>query len=114
MAKWIDLIDVSDMPADGKLCTQADKVPIVVMRVEGDWFAVRNSCPHAGLPLGEGDLRGHVLTCPFHGYAYNIKNGRNIDWPEDEMPVKTYPVRVEGGVVQVEMPEPKPTSVEQD
>ncbi len=84
-----------------------DDVPLVVMRVEGDWFAVRNTCPHAGLPLGEGDLRGHVLTCPFHGYAYNIKNGRNIDWPEDEMPVKTFPVRIKENTVQIELAEPK-------
>ena len=103
MAKWTDVVAAEDVPEGGKVCAQAEESPVVICRVQDQWFAVRNVCPHAGMPLGDGDLSGHVLTCPYHGYAYNIKNGRNIDWPYDELPAKTYPVRVENGTVQVNL-----------
>jgi nitrite reductase/ring-hydroxylating ferredoxin subunit len=98
---WADAGPVTGFPADEKVCTTAGGKPVVIARVGDDWFAFANICPHAGLPLGEGELRGHVITCPFHGNAYNIRNGRNIDWPEEELPVRTYPVRVEDGRVMV-------------
>ena len=103
MPEWIDVVDASQVPEGDKLCTQAGDLPLVICHVNGAWYAVRNVCPHAGLPLGEGDLRGLVLTCPFHGYAYNVSNGRNVDWPHDELPATTYPVRVHEGTVQVEL-----------
>lgn len=101
MARWIKVGSVGDFPEGKHLCMTADEKPIVVFRIENRFYAIANVCPHAGLPLGQGDRHGFVLTCPFHGYAYDIRNGRNIDWPYDELPVKTYPVRVEGEMVQV-------------
>ena len=56
------------------------------------------------MPLGEGDLTGKVLTCPFHGYAYNIETGKNVDFPDTEQPVHTIPIRVtEAGVMQADL-----------
>jgi 3-phenylpropionate/trans-cinnamate dioxygenase ferredoxin subunit len=79
---------------------------VVIFHHDEGWFAVADSCPHAGMPLGGGDLRGCVLTCPFHGYAYNIKTGANLDFPDMEPPVATYAVKIEGGDVMVDMSGP--------
>ncbi len=103
MAQWVEVVNTDQVPEGEKRCILAMNVPLVVCRVAGNWFALKNVCPHAGLPLGEGQLHGHVLTCPFHGYTYNIRNGRNVDWPHDELPVKTYPVCVDGNHVQVNL-----------
>ena len=103
MSNWIDIGAEADFSADEKVCTTAGGRPVVVCRVEGQWCAFANCCPHAGLPIGEGDLRGRVITCPFHGYAYNVRNGRNIDWPQEELPLRMYPVRVEDGRVWIDM-----------
>ena len=108
MAKWIDVLAESDLPDGAQRCATAEGKPLVLMNVDGELFAIANVCPHAGLPLGEGERRGHVITCPYHGYTYNIRNGRNIDWPHDEPPVKTYPVHIENGTVQVQLELPSP------
>lgn len=105
MANWTDAIALADIP-DGqtKLCLTVAGRPVVLLHVEAQWYAIRNECPHAGLPLGEGEVRGRVITCPFHGYAYNVTNGRNIDFPHDELPCRTYPVRIEGDTLQLDLP----------
>lgn len=103
MAKWIDVGQADEVPDGGRLCTRAEDLPVIVFRIGGRLLAIRNTCPHAGLPLDDADLRGTVLTCIFHGYTYNLENGRNVDYPNEEPPVRTYPVREEGGVIQVDV-----------
>jgi nitrite reductase/ring-hydroxylating ferredoxin subunit len=93
MARWIDVAAATDIPDGGKTCVHADGKPVVLCQVAGALHAVLNVCPHAGLPLGEGELRGKVLTCPFHGFAYNIETGRNVDFVDD-VPLSKVPVRV--------------------
>ena len=103
MPQWTDIADVNDLPAGGRLCKTAAGKAIVVLNVDGTLYAINNQCPHAGRPLEEGEVQGVVITCLYHGYAYNLKNGKNLDHPEFEPPVPTYPVRIEGGKVQVAM-----------
>lgn len=105
MAQWTSVGPASDFAEGQHVCTTAAGKAVVIFNVGGAFYAIRNLCPHAGLPLGEGDRRGHVITCPFHGYAYDIKSGRNVDWPEDEAPVQTFPVRIVDGQVEIELPE---------
>ena len=102
MATWTPIGDEGDFPSDTKTCIDGETAKLVVCNVGGQFFATSNVCPHAGLPLGEGELRGKILTCPFHGYTYNIENGGNIDMPDD-MALPTFPIRVENGRVEVEL-----------
>ena len=44
-----------------------------------------------------------TLTCPYHGYTYHIKTGKNIDFPDEERRATTFPIHVEGGRVQVQL-----------
>lgn len=102
--KWVDIGPKTEIPEGSTQCVTAADQPIVVCNVAGQMAAVANVCPHAGLPIGEGELRGRVLTCPFHGYSYNVTNGKNIDFPNEEVPVKTYPVRVtDAGRVEIQI-----------
>jgi nitrite reductase/ring-hydroxylating ferredoxin subunit len=103
MAKWTTIGTVADFPPGEPVCTSAENRSVVVFNVEGELFAVLNSCPHAGMPLDEGECRGTVLTCPFHGYAYDLKTGRNVDWPDQEPPATTFELRIEGEEVQVDL-----------
>lgn len=104
--KWIDVGPVSQFPPDGAhACVKVDRYGVVVFNLGGEFHVIRNICPHAGLPLGEGDRTGDIITCPFHGYAYNIKSGQNIDWPDDEAPVQKFPTRVVNDTVQIEVEE---------
>ncbi len=104
---WTDLGPISDFPPQQHTCVTSpgsDGIPdtaLVVLNVDGAFYVLKNQCPHAGAPLGDGERHGMTLTCLYHGYTYHIKTGKNIDFPDDERPVKTYPVRVEAGIVQV-------------
>ncbi len=83
-------------------CLTIGNEPVVLVNNDGSFFAFENRCPHAGRPLDEGERTGLILTCPFHGWTYNIKTGKNIDDPYDEQILKTYPVRIQDGQVQIQ------------
>lgn len=101
MPQWTDIGPADDFPVGAQSCLTADQTHLVVFNVDGDLHCIANVCPHAGLPLGDGERRGLTITCPYHGYTYNIKNGADIDDPEYGEPVNVYPVRIEDGRVQV-------------
>ena len=54
---------------------QLDGVDFVVANTDGDFHACTNTCPHAGGPLGEGSIEGSVLTCPYHGWQFDLADG---------------------------------------
>ena len=107
---WIDLGPATDFPESSQACVRPNGVPVVLMNVEGTFYALQDRCPHAGRPLGDGERAGLTLTCPHHGYTFNIKNGKNIDDPDFGEPVPTYPVRVESGRVLIQIPPTDPVT----
>ncbi len=82
--------------------TDAHGQSIGVFRVGGQWYAVSNSCLHRGGPVCSGTLDGMVLTCPWHGYQYDLPTGQLLLDRSTALP--TYKVVVEGGNVYVEVP----------
>lgn len=105
MSQWVKVCSPNELSDGQKICTAADGIPVVVCNVEGELTAFQNHCPHAHLPLGQGDLTGKILICPFHGYAYNVVSGRNIDF-EDDVPLAMMPVRTQGDAIEVQLPAP--------
>lgn len=79
---------------------------ICLANVEGDVFAVRDSCPHQAFPLSEGTLLpGGVLECAWHGQRFDCRTGRAAS-PQSEGRLIRFPVTVEGEAIYVheEMP----------
>ena len=93
MPRWIEVGSVADFPAGEKKCVDVGEVPAVVCNVGGRLCAAVNICPHAGLPVGDGELTGGILICPYHGYAFDVASGRVID-SDHHPPLKTLGVRV--------------------
>ncbi|MBI2583027.1 MAG: nitrite reductase (NAD(P)H) small subunit [Candidatus Aenigmarchaeota archaeon] len=77
---------------------------IALFKNNGEFFAIDNTCPHQGGPLGEGQLyddgSGVGVICPLHGYMFNIKTGEGMSFPTG---VNSYRVVVEGDEVKVEV-----------
>lgn len=92
----------SDLPEGGRVCTAVNGRRIVVFNLEGKLHAIASACPHAGRPLDDGEVRGKIITCPFHGYAFNIATGVNLDFPDIEPPVPTFAARFVDGVLEVD------------
>jgi nitrite reductase/ring-hydroxylating ferredoxin subunit len=111
---WTELPGGPEVEPGQMRCVQAAGRSLVLCNVAGELHCVLNECPDAGLPLDDGELRGPVLTCSYHGYAYNVKNGRNIDFPHEEPPARVYPVRERDGVLEVQLPVDAAASSEED
>jgi nitrite reductase (NADH) small subunit len=76
---------------------------IILTRWQGKVWAFRNQCPHASADLAEGELHRGRITCPDHGYKFDICSGRTL-WPEDEVcRLKCYAVMEERGSVKVRL-----------
>jgi nitrite reductase/ring-hydroxylating ferredoxin subunit len=78
----------------------ADGNEIAVYNVNGEFFATANACPHHGAPLTDGELSGHVITCDWHGWQFDVRNGRCLTVSES---IATYPVLIEDGLIKIEV-----------
>jgi nitrite reductase (NADH) small subunit len=100
--KWIRVTKIEDIPLrEGRSVTiGADEIAIFNL---GDRFvAVDNACPHRGGPLCDGIVSGTTVTCPLHSSKVCLESGTMLK-PDLGVRVDTYPVRVEDGVVMVQM-----------
>lgn len=84
----------------GKVLEVAGKV-LALFNVDGTFYALDNSCLHRGGPLGEGELDGTTVTCPWHGWRWDVTSGANTNNPG--VKVACFPVKVEGTSVFVEL-----------
>jgi nitrite reductase/ring-hydroxylating ferredoxin subunit len=86
-------------PGSGRI-VEAGGRTVAVFNVDGVFHAIDNQCPHRGGPLGDGRLDGAIVTCPWHGYRYDVRTGGHQLSASFNVPC--YPVTVEGGVVYVD------------
>ena len=83
----------------------AGALSIGVYHVGGELYAIEDRCSHDDGPLAEGDWdpEERVVVCPRHGSRFDLTTGRALTLPA-YLPVETFPVRVEDGIVKVELP----------
>ncbi|MDO8804178.1 MAG: Rieske (2Fe-2S) protein [Elusimicrobiota bacterium] len=77
-------------------------LPVLLIRLGAEVFALENRCAHLGCPLAGGRLDGYLLQCPCHDWRFDIRDGRFIDAPE--LAVKTYAAEIKDGKVFVRIP----------
>ncbi len=75
---------------------------IALFNVDGNFYALDDTCPHKGGPLSEGVIAGEEVTCPWHGAKFNIRTG-NVVGPPARQGVARYGVRVTGTDIEVEV-----------
>lgn len=101
MAEWIRVASLEDCPPGCTLEAMAGERVVAILNVDGTFHALDGICPHQGGPLGKGRLEGHVLTCPWHGWQFDGRDGRHCSIASVAQP--TLPVRVEEGAVWVDV-----------
>jgi 3-phenylpropionate/trans-cinnamate dioxygenase ferredoxin component len=99
MAEFVRVTGTADVAPGSGAVAEVKGQSIAVFNVDGTYFAIDNTCVHRGGPLGEGELEGDTVTCPWHGWQYNVKTGMSINNPS--ACVKSYQVKVEGPDVKV-------------
>ena len=101
MSEWIRIASAEDCPSG--VCVEriaAGRV-IALFCVGSEYFALDGVCPHQGGPLGKGKLTGCVVTCPWHGWQFDVRDGQNQLSKTVRQP--SFPVKVEAGDVYVEL-----------
>jgi nitrite reductase/ring-hydroxylating ferredoxin subunit len=75
---------------------------IALANVAGTVFAIDDTCTHRGCSLGDGKLDGSTVQCACHGSRFDVTTGAVVRGPAEE-PVRSYPVQVTNGEVQVDL-----------
>ncbi len=101
MPRWIEVAKLADCPPGSSLECVADDRVIAVFNIDGELFALDGICPHQGGPLGKGKLVGCIVTCPWHGWQFDVRTGRHQLNARMQHP--RIPVRSEGDAVLVDL-----------
>lgn len=101
MGEFVTVAKVSEIPPGTRLVVGIGREWVVIFNVDGKFYALEDRCSHEDVPLSEGTLHGTVIECIQHGATFDITTGQHLS-PPAVMPVKRYPVRVEGDEVQVD------------
>jgi nitrite reductase/ring-hydroxylating ferredoxin subunit len=102
MSDFVTVARTEDIPPGTGRTIDVNGVWIALFNVNGSFFAVDNTCPHAGGPIGEGKLAGDIVTCPWHGWQFNVRTGERDGNPN--FTVGCFAVRVQDGHVQITLP----------
>ena len=92
--------------AEGKMkAVRVRGKAILLIRQEGQVFALSNQCPHAGCTFQSGILSGYLVMCPCHGWKFDIRNGQYTENPKTTLQI--YRCKVEDGKIFIEIGKPK-------
>ena len=99
MTARVHVADVDAVPPGTARVVEVGGRSIALCNVEGTFYAIDNLCPHRGGPLGEGDVEGQIVVCPWHGWRWDVTTGANANNPAVQ--VSCYSVTVEQGTIFV-------------
>jgi len=99
MSRWVRVASAADCPPGSSLETVAEDRIVALYNVGGQFYALDGVCPHQGGPLGKGCLTGEVVTCPWHGWQFNVTSGQHTFSANVRQP--RFEVRVEDDQVYV-------------
>ena len=102
MSDFVTVATTEELPPGTRKTVEVHGVWIALFNVGGSFYAIDNTCPHAGGPLGEGYLTGEAVECPWHGWEFNVCTGERTGNPN--FTVTCCAVRIEGNQVQVALP----------
>lgn len=99
-AKMIPVMRADDVPENSLRVLEIGDLNLLIGRVAGAFYACRNACPHRGLSLEKSLLEGAVLTCPWHGYQFDLRQGgRCLNDPA--LRLNSLPLTVENEIIKV-------------
>ncbi len=103
MARFIKVASTSDlMPGSGQL-VEVEGKQIALFNIDGNYYAIDDTCPHRGGPLSEGFIEGEEVACPLHGSRFNIKTGEVLGPPARQGVAKYNTRVVQGTDVEIEV-----------
>lgn len=102
MSRFVKLATLSELPVGSAAEIEFEGRVYALYNINGVVSAIDGICPHQGGPLAEGLLEGTTVTCPWHGWQFDVCSGKTPLGPKITQPV--YEVRIEGDNVLVSVP----------
>lgn len=93
----------SDIPPGQLKKISEEGKDILLVNIDGQYYAVDDTCTHMGASLSEGKLEGSTVVCGWHGAQFDCKTGKLEKFPAKVNDLKSYPVSVESDNVFVEV-----------
>ena len=93
MAEFERIAEVDAVQPGGRLSLIVDDIPVLLIRIGDDYFAIEDICSHDGQPLTDGPIDDCEITCPRHGARFDVKTGAALCMPATE-PIATFDVEV--------------------
>ena len=101
---WVTVALRAELAAGGMLAVKFGAYELALYDVGGEVYATDNLCTHAQAYLTDGTLEGGIVECPLHGGRFLVKSGAGLG-PPIPCDLRTYPVRVAEGEIQLRLPE---------
>ncbi len=92
----------SEMPPGKLNKVSVDGKEVLVVNLDGNYFAMDDTCTHSGASLSEGQLDGSTVTCPWHGSTWDCKTGKLEKFPAKINDLKSYKAIVESDDIFLE------------
>ncbi len=102
MSRRVFVGQAADVPLGEGRVVDAEGRSLALFNLEGTFYALDNACAHRGGPLGQGEIEGTAVICPWHAWRWDVRTGANVNNPA--LTVPCFPVSVDGGHVFVELP----------
>src|SRR5262249_47158449 len=101
MADFVKAARTTEIEPGQARLVEVNGKQIALFNIDGQFFAIDNTCTHRGGPLAEGEVSGHVVTCPWHRGEFDVRTGEVVGAPPQRA-VTRYGVRVTGTDIEVE------------
>ena len=98
MTDWVPVCTIAELlPGEFRVVWDGDTA-IAVYNIEGEYYAVEDTCTHDGGELTGGELHGFEVECPRHGARFDLRDGA-VTAPPAVVPIEVFPVHVENGMI---------------
>jgi len=97
---FVPVVKVGDLPAGEMKWVAVNRERLVLVNVEGEFYALRDVCGHKNAPLSRGKLDGYLIECPLHFAQFDVRTGQLVNGPVST-PIPVYAVHVEGDTVYI-------------
>jgi len=99
----IKVATISEVPNFGKKVVSVNGQELVLVNIKGSVFAFENECPHQGSPMTAAIVKDNYVSCPRHGYRFNLSDGKWKCSDHPELTLRTYPVELVGADILVDL-----------
>jgi 3-phenylpropionate/trans-cinnamate dioxygenase ferredoxin subunit len=101
---YYPVILTQDLPPGERLFVEIGSLPIVIINIDSQYYALEDLCSHDDGPVGDGELEGFKIICPRHGARFDVRTGQVLCMPAVK-DIHSYPVRVNENTIEVGLPE---------